>query len=184
MKAVKMKMPISRAGKPRIRSSPARNGGFTYAVILVAIVLVGIFAGAANVATSKTVQRAREEELMFRGRAYADAIKHFYAVAGRYPRTLNELLKDPRFAHRAYLRSLYSDPMAEIDEAGSKPENGGWQLVRAADGGIAGVASCSKREPIKKVDFPTGYEKFEGAKSYSEWVFEYRPTVARANTYS
>jgi type II secretory pathway pseudopilin PulG len=140
---------------------------------LVAIVVVGIFAGVANLATSRIVQADREEELMFRGQAYRKAIQHYYAVAGRYPRTLDELLKDPRSAHRTYLRAVYGDPMASGE--GEKKENGGWRLLRAADGGIAGVASRSKQEPLKKANFPLGLEAFENASSYSEWVFEYAP---------
>lgn len=163
-------MRISTAGKTR-NSRPQRECGFTYAMVLVAIVVIGIFAGVANVMTSRIVQADREEELMFRGMAYRNAIQRYYAVAGRYPRSLGELLKDARFAHRPYLRTLYPDPMATGKEGTN--ENGGWQLVHAADGGIAGVASRSRQEPLKKTNFPPGYESFDGAKSYAEWVFEY-----------
>ena len=62
-------------------------------MVLVAIVLVGIFAGVANIATSRIVQAEREEELLFRGMAYRNAIQRYYAVAKRYPRSLEELLK-------------------------------------------------------------------------------------------
>lgn len=164
-------MPTSTAGNPR--SSLSRERGFTYAMVLVAMVLIGIFAGVANIATSRIVQSDREEELMFRGMAYRSAIQRYYAAAGRYPRSLDELLKDPRFAHRTYLRASYPDPMADKD--GEKSENGAWQLVRAADGGIAGVASRSRQEPMKKANFPPGFEKFDDAKSYSEWIFVYEP---------
>jgi type II secretory pathway pseudopilin PulG len=174
-----MKMPTSIVGKFKNRSSGKREHGFTYVMVLVAIVLIGIFAGVANVATSRVVQADREQELMFRGMAYRSAIQRYYAVAGRYPRSLNELLKDPRFVHRPYLRTLYPDPIIDRHkEEGGKLENAGWQLVRAADGGIAGVASSSKLEPIKKTNFPPGFEKFEDAKSYAEWIFEYIPFPA------
>lgn len=162
-------MRISTAGKTR--NSPPRERGFSYAMVLVAIVVIGIFAGAANVMTSRIVQADREEELMFRGMAYRNAIQRYHAVAGRYPRSLGELLKDARFVHRPYLRALYPDPMAT--GRGGTTENGGWRLLRAADGGIAGVASGSRDEPLKKANFPPGYESFDGAKSYAEWVFEY-----------
>ncbi len=145
-------------------------------MVLVAVVLIGIFAGMADIATSRVLQREREEELMFRGTAYRNAIQRYYAVAGHYPRSLNDLLQDSRFAHRSYLRALYSDPMARREEGKeADAENGGWQLIRAADGGIAGVASRSREEPLKKANFPLGFEKFEGAQSYAEWLFEYSP---------
>jgi type II secretory pathway pseudopilin PulG len=170
-------MPTSTAGKPRIPVSGKRQRGFTYAMVLVAIVIVGILAGVADIATSRVMQADRENELMFRGIAYRNAIQRYHAVAGRYPRTLDALLKDSRFAHRPYLRTLYPDPMADRAQgsSGGGIENGGWQLVRAADGGIAGVASRSKRAPLKKASFPPGFEGFDGAQSYAEWVFEYSP---------
>jgi type II secretory pathway pseudopilin PulG len=173
-------MPTSTAGKPRVPASGELQSGFTYAMVLVAIVIVGILAGVANVATSRVVQADREEELLFRGMAYRSAIQRYHAVAGRYPRTLDELLKDSRFAHRPYLRTLYPDPMADRAQGRGSDESGGWQLVRAADGGIAGVASRSKRAPLKKANFPPGFERFDGAQSYAEWVFEYSPLPSGA----
>jgi type II secretory pathway pseudopilin PulG len=168
-------MPTSTAGKLRARASGKRQRGFTYAMVLVAIVVVGILAGGANVATARVVQADREDELLFRGMAYRSAIQRYYAVAGRYPRTLDELLKDSRFAQRPYLRARYPDPMADRAQASGRDESGGWQLVRAGDGGIAGVASRSKRAPLKKANFPPGLESFDGAQRYAEWVFEYSP---------
>lgn len=143
---------------------------------LVAIVLVGIFAGVANLATSRIMKAEHEEELLFRGQAYRSAIKQFYLAEGHYPRSLHDLLKDPHFAHRVYLRALYVDPMSSEDE---RKVNGGWSLVRAIDGGIAGVASRNKSEPLKQANFPLGLESFEQAKNYSEWIFEYRPRAVK-----
>jgi type II secretory pathway pseudopilin PulG len=165
-------MRTSTAGNPPSIRSPGRQSGFTYVMALVAIVLVGIFAGVANLATTRIVQADREQELLFRGQVYRSAIQHYYMAEGRYPRALQELLKSPHFARRGYLRALYPDPMASED---ARNENGGWRLVRAADGGIAGVASRRKQEPLKHANFPIGLESFEGAKNYSEWIFEYRP---------
>jgi hypothetical protein len=45
-------------------------------------------------------------------------------------------------------------------------------------GGISGVASASAEEPLKQANFPLGLEKLTGAKSYSDWVFEYVPLPA------
>jgi len=44
-----------------------------------------------------------------------------------------------------------------------------WSLTLSG-GGITGVASTSKQ-----ANFPQALEKFTGAKSYSEWIFEYVP---------
>ena len=165
-------MLTSIAGNQPSSRSLRREGGFTYVMALVAIVLVGIFAGVANLATTHIAQADREQELLFRGQAYRSAIQHFYAAEGHYPRSLQELLRAPHLAQRVYLRALYVDPMATEDE---RKESAGWRLVRAVDGGISGVASRSKREPLKRANFPLGLENFEGAKRYSEWIFECQP---------
>lgn len=170
-------MPTSIAGKPTSIRVIRNERGFTYVMALVAIVLVGIFAGVANLATSRIMQAEREKELLFRGQAYRSAIKHYYAADGHYPRSLLELLKDPHFAQRVYLRALYVEPMASKDE---RKVNGGWRLIRAADGGIAGVASRSKEAPLKQANFPPGLENFEKARRYSDWIFEFQPQAVKA----
>jgi len=166
-------MPTSTAGKTP--NSLARQRGFTYAMVLVAVVLVGLFAGVANLTTSRVMQADREAELLFRGQAYRNAIARYHALAGRYPRSLQDLLKDPRLTQRTHLRALYPDPMAEPAERAA--QGGGWRVLRAPDGGIAGVASKSRQEPLKKANFPPGLDKFEGARTYEEWHFEYTPRV-------
>jgi type II secretory pathway pseudopilin PulG len=147
--------------------------GFTYVMVLAAVVVVGILAQAAVPLSSHIAQADREAELLFRGQAYRNAIKSYYE-AGKpikaFPRALEDLLDDPRFPRKRHLRAPYPDPLA-------RDGKGEWTLVRAADGGISGVASTGGEEPLKQANFPPGLEDFAGAKAYSEWVFEYRPTA-------
>ena len=142
--------------------------GFSYMVVLAAVVIIGIVVEVARVSTWRLLQVDREAELLFRGKAYRTAVQGFYQSNGAYPRSLDDLLQDPRSPNKRYLRSRYLDPMTRNE----------WTLVRAPDGGIAGVASGSRDEPLKRANFPTGFEKFSGAKSYSEWIFEYVPVPA------
>ena len=130
----------------------SRQAGFAYVMMLVALVIVGILAEVASVSTERMMKAEREAELLFRGQAYRNAIKSYYAVAGKYPRSLEELTKDPRSGHKRHLRMLYQDPV-----------------------GSAGVASHSRAEPMKKANFPPGLEHFADAGSHAEWVFEYAP---------
>lgn len=146
---------------------PNGQRGYTYVLALAAVVIVSIFAEAASLLTSRTVQAGKETELIFRGLAYRNAIKSYHQSGGNFPRNLEDLLKDPRSPNRRHIRALYLDPMAK--------EGQEWLLIRAADGSIAGVASKSKQEPLKKTNFPKGLEKFENVVSYSEWIFEYIP---------
>jgi len=139
--------------------------------VLVAAVVLGIMAEAAVTLTSHAAKAEREAELLFRGEAYRQAVRSYYeaGVAGKtYPRRLEDLLTDPRFPERHHLRAPYADPL-------SRDGKGEWNLVLSPDGGIAGVASRSREEPLKKTGFPKGLESFEAAQSYADWVFEYRP---------
>jgi type II secretory pathway pseudopilin PulG len=136
--------------------------------MLAMILIMAITAGVAEEVASQRRQAEREVELLYRGTAYVHAIKSFYDANGQYPRQLEDLIKDPRVAHRRHMRALYSDPMAKGDAKQ-------WQLVQAIDGGIAGVVSTSTNEPLKKANFPIDLKQFEQAKSYKEWIFEYVP---------
>jgi len=147
------------------------QGGFTYLVVLGAVAILSITAGVAETLARRAKQAERETELIFRGTAYMRAIESFHKANGSYPRELQDLIRDPRAAHRRHLRALYPDPMA-------KPgATAGWQLVQSPDGGIAGVASASKDEPLKKANFPKALRRFEDSKSYSDWVFDYVPRL-------
>ena len=142
-----------------------RQRGFTYVMVLAAIVIVGVLIGVARATTWRSLQIDREAELLFRGKAYRKAIEGFYQSNGAYPRSLEDLLEDPRTPGKHYLRALYADPV----------NKGDWNLVRASGGGIAGVASASSAEPLKRANFPREFEKFSSAKAYSEWIFDYVP---------
>lgn len=159
-------MLTSIAGNP---ANKQRQTGFTYVMVLAAVVITGIVMTVAEVQTSYIVKREREAELLFRGIAYREAIKSYYE-SGKpvkvYPRTLDDLIKDPRAAYKRHIRALYNDPMTNSD----------WILIRGDDGGISGVTSSSTDEPFKISDFPVGMEDFEKATSYHEWRFVYQPT--------
>lgn len=156
-------MRTSRAGT---RRSSAR--GFTYVAVLAAVVIIGIVAEAGRATTWHALKADREAELIFRGLAYRNAVRSFHLANGVFPRTLEDLEKDPRSPTKRHIRRLYRDPMA-------KDEKAEWRLVRAIDGGIAGVASASSDTPLKQANFPVELEKFTGAQSYAEWIFEYVP---------
>jgi len=162
-------MPILIAGKP-----PSNSSGFTYIIVLVAVIVLGIVVEAATVVTSRVAQADRESELLFRGQAYQRAIKSYYEAGGTFPHMLSDLESDPRFAGKKHIRALYPDPFAR----GERKE---WALIRVAGGGISGVASTSKDEPLKKANFPEGLEKLADAKLYSDWFFEFVPPLILKN---
>ena len=161
-------MSTSIVGKPN-----NNQAGFTYVMILVAVVITGIFAEVSTFYASRSRQMDREAELLFRGTAYRNAIKSYYESGKpikNYPKSLSDLVKDSRMVHKTHLRVLYPDPFGK--------DKADWKLLRAFDGGISGVSSQSTEVPLKTGSFRQGYEKFEGVTSYAGWVFEYVPLAA------
>jgi hypothetical protein len=88
-------------------------------------------------------------------------------VFKRYPRELEELVKDPRFlAVKRHLRRIYEDPMT------GKPD---WQAIRQPDGTMIGVKSRSQSPTLKRANFPAELANLAGKTRYNEWEFKYVP---------
>lgn len=139
--------------------------------LLLALALGGIALMAAVDVWSLSRQRLREQELLFVGNQYRQAIQRYYfgAPPGTprvLPRNLEELLADDRFPDPVHhLRRLYPDPVTGSTE---------WGLVVIRDR-IAGVHSLSDKEPVKKAGFPPDYLQLGGKASYREWIFAIGP---------
>lgn len=146
--------------------------GFTYVAMLVAVAVIGVgLVGTAEV-WSLSHQREKEEELMFVGNQYRQAIARYYeATPGggkRYPERLEDLLEDNRFPMpRRHLRKLYADPLT------GRPE---WGLMEAPGGGIMGIYSMAGGKPLKQAEFHHADRSFQEAPTYSEWRFFYEPS--------
>jgi type II secretory pathway pseudopilin PulG len=146
------------------------SSGFTYLAVMFSIVLIGLSLTGAVQQWKTIMQREKEAELLFRGDQIKDAVERYYraprAGTNQYPRSLEELLKDPgSSATKRYLRKLYKDPITNDD----------WVLVKDGAGRVKGVHSRSPAEPIKKANFTDEYKGFEGKTKYSDWVFEFTP---------
>jgi len=136
-------------------------------LLLLVLVAVSALAGAEVWATS--VQREREEQLLFVGEQYRKAIESYWrATPGRVkalPNSLAVLLEDDRFPMPVrHLRRLYPDPLDPQAD---------WGLVKI-DSGIAGVYSSSTATPLKRSGFPVRYAHFEDAKDYRQWSFVFQ----------
>jgi len=144
-----------------------RQRAFTYLGVLILVAILGSLLAVAGRAWRTQVMRERETELLFVGDQYRQAIRRYAdntpAGAPRYPGELKDLLKDPRRPVIArYLRKLYRDPIT-----GSRD----WGIVKAPDGGIAGVYSRSEDKPFKQSNFSAKDASFEAKEKYSEWWF-------------
>ncbi len=154
--------------------------GFAYIALLVVIVIIGISLGAAGRYWSSVVLRDKEDELLFRGDQYRQAIELYYrAVPGapQYPSSIDDLLKDNRSGMRHHLRQRYKDPISGEDFV---------EIRHAVSKRIIGVNSPSDKQPLKQMGFPAVYANkqplvqlgfpgnrndFEGKSRYSEWLF-------------
>lgn len=118
---------------------------------------------------SRAAQREKEQELLFIGNQFRQAIGAYYerspGGAKRFPRKLEELLEDRRhLVPQRYLRKVYADPMTGKRD---------WGLVAAPDGGIMGVYSQSDAQPIKTGGFRPRDGTLAQTGRYSDWHFSY-----------
>ena len=89
--------------------------------------------------------REKEAQLLQVGDEFRRAIERYYLSGPRiYPRNLSDLVQDPRQPGVVrHLRKIYPDPFTNSIE---------WGLVKAPDGGIAGVHSLSEERPLKSAE--------------------------------
>ena len=122
--------------------------GFTLAGVLIALAFLLIFMIAAATQWSFIKKKAKEEELLFRGRQYARALKFYYVKYKTFPNTLQELLDEK------CIRQLYKDPMTE---------DGEWMLIRGVNTTTALTEIQSKLQGQETAgEAPEGEPKKEG----------------------
>lgn len=158
------RIPPRRAALPSVAAR--RQRGFTYLGALFAVVLIGILLARAGEVWHTTLTREREEELLFSGRQYANAIAAYYAATPgdtkQWPRTLEDLLEDRRGSQlKRHLRRLYRDPFTNRQT---------WGLIESG-GFILGVYSLGEGRPFKQAGFAEAEAGFANAKSYRDWRF-------------
>ena len=140
-------------------------------VAMFMVAVVAVWAASAVENTSTRERRDQEAQLLYAGTAYFNAIRAYYdnspGSSKQYPPDLPSLLQDARATRMSRpLRKLYLDPIT-----GSQS----WGIVPAPDGGVMGVYSLSRRQPIKIGGFAAEFARFAGAKTYQDWKFVYPP---------
>lgn len=142
--------------------------GFTYLGLLFGVAVMGLALASVAQVWVTTSKREREQELLFIGNEFRQAIGSYYEStpgAKEYPRRLADLLQDNRFPNvRRHLRKLYVDPMTGKAE---------WGLVVQGDQ-ILGVYSLSRDRPLKSANFEAE-NAFFGGDMYADWQFVYTP---------
>lgn len=153
-----------------------KKKGYALIILLFAISVLSIGLMIAVPVWQTQIQREKEEELIFRGKQYVEAIRLYQLkFPGTFPKTLEELIEEK------CLRRLYKDPMTEHGEWNiillyqgvSTKEGGAPQRVlsipqnalpSAANPQMVGVQSSSTENSIKIYEEQTSYDK---------WLFFY-----------
>lgn len=109
-----------------IRGSRGRARGYILIILMMAVFVISLGFLIATPVWQTELQREKEEELIFRGQQYVEAVRLFNKKnPGRFPSTLKELLD------KKCIRRLYKDPLSR---------DGQWNVILAPTG-AGGVAA-------------------------------------------
>lgn len=101
-----------------------RKKGYILIILLIAITVLSIGLLVAIPVWQTQIQREKEEELIFRGKQYVEAIRVYQMKhPGSFPKNLEELVEEK------CLRKLYKDPMTE---------HGEWNIILPYRRGVPG----------------------------------------------
>ena len=155
-------------GKRQIRNSKfaIRNSklrGAIYPIFLISILVIGVATAAVAELWSTEVQRAKEDELLFRLGEFRRAIVRYRADHNALPKTLKDLLDDrTQLQTRRYLRRIYPDPFTGKAD---------WKLDLMADrsGVVSGIQDLHSQAPGKPLKVLTVAGGGKQTSSYADW---------------
>lgn len=135
-----------RAAASRSTIARAKQSGYA---LLMALFLVATMILLATVVTPSVLtegRREREQEAIWRGNQYVRAIQLYYRKNGRYPQTVDDLIKGNLGVH--FLRQAYTDPM--------NSEDGSWRFIYVSPTGqlIGSVRYHSLQEMALMLKMP------------------------------
>jgi len=138
--------------------------------MLIGVLIVLALAALGAVQTGQRLidarQRANEEELLFVGEQYREAIQSYWRASPRgvhsWPVQFDDLIEDRRFPEtRRHIRKLFADPMS--------PQTP-WGVVRQGNA-LIGVYSKASGMPFRQTGFSSLQKGFEDAQTYDAWRF-------------
>jgi type II secretory pathway pseudopilin PulG len=145
-----------------------RQSGFTYVGLLIFVAVLSLMSSSA-LRVGMTMQRHQDEQdLLDRGQTLVKALASYMratpAGQSRYPKNIEDLLRDPRYPKNVvrHLRTIAVDPMTGKAE---------WGLLLTTDKkGITGFYSLSDAKPWRKSFMPP-FDEFEDKPRYKDWLF-------------
>ena len=111
-----------------------KASGFTLVELMVVLTVIALLLSIVVPDYVGRVRRAEEAALQENLSVMRDALDKHYADAGRYPKTLDELVS------KRYLRSIPNDPLTQqptwLVEAPADPQRGGVYDIHSAAKGV------------------------------------------------
>jgi type II secretory pathway pseudopilin PulG len=164
----------------------AAEAGYNLVVLVIAISVMSIMLAAMLPLASTAIRRDKEEELIFRGLQYAEALRVYQIRFQQPPTKLEQLLEvKPRC-----IRKLWKDPMTDDGKWGILYAGQGEPLVNQGQGpgtskeepekeGGAKKPGGKKEDPVQVGPIVGVYSKsskksiliFMGKERYDEWRF-------------
>jgi type II secretory pathway pseudopilin PulG len=152
--------------------------GYLVIMLMLAVFAISIGLLVAVPVWQTQVRREQEEELIFRGNQYVEAVRlYLFKYPGRYPTSLRELLE------KKCIRKLYKDPMTASGEWNvilnpgtvASPSSAGSAeqeillvpeklLPSVKQPVILGVASSSRKQSLRI---------YNNQETYDKWLFYY-----------
>ena len=105
----------------KAKKSQAGEKGYVLVSVMLLITVMIIAMSMQITSIVQQIKRDREEELVYRGKDYARAIKRFFHKQGVYPSSVDQLLKTNNLR---FLRKKYKDPITGEEE---------WHMVRLGE---------------------------------------------------
>lgn len=121
------------------RSAKQQEG---YALLLVvffaSILLIGTMS--IGLRTLTEGRREKEQDMIWRGKQYTRGIKMYYRKLGRFPNSMDDLVK-PKIGNLRFMRQQYTDPMNKDD--------GSWRFIYVGPAGqLIGSLKPQNQNPL------------------------------------
>jgi type II secretory pathway pseudopilin PulG len=126
-----------------MRKTSSREAGYNLVVLMIAITVMTAMLAAMLPMVSQEIRRDKEEELVFRGLQYVEAIRIFQIRYQRLPNKLSELIEvKPRC-----IRQLWKDPMTKDGKWGIIFQNNDLQPLNPQQPGQPGQPGLPGQTP-------------------------------------
>jgi type II secretory pathway pseudopilin PulG len=200
MKTLNILVPMDLAGQAAV---PRKSeNGYAMAALLVAMSVMSVMMAVAMPVWKQTVQREKEEELVFRGEQYARAIGLFgRKYANAFPPSMDALVEQ-RFLRKKYKDPITNDdfaPLLQSQATGATPGSGAATAARpgqtatqqppTARGGLTpstpgapaatgpGTAAVGGLMGVTSKSKEKSIRIYKGRTRYNEWAFVYTPVT-------